>query len=124
MMLENCRLYADGHLTHMIQAREARKEGLVPVHLSPLSLKEVMVTLDGTDVVYFQHNVLDLYGDYLESGQGEALLALKAKVLFIRKHERGELLGREVWRPWSLTSSSLLDCSAIQSESGYFRVDS
>jgi hypothetical protein len=123
-MFENCRLYAEGHHTHRIQAREARKEVLVPVQLSPLSLKEVKVTLEGKDVIYFQHNVLDLYGDYLEAGNGEALLALKAKVLFIRKHERGELLGREVWRPWSLTFSSLLDCSDIPSESGYFRVDS
>ena len=122
-MIEICQLYTNGHLTHRIQAKEARKEALVPVDLSPVSLGELSLTIEGKNITYFQHNVLDLFGDYLEAKEGEVLFAREKEVLFIRKHETGNLSHFQVWRPWSLTSNSLSECSSDnQQGNGHFRV--
>ena len=122
-MIKDCRLYANGHLTHRIQAKEARKEALVPVKLSLVTLSEISVTIGGKDFTYFQHNVLDLFGDYLEAKEGEVLFAREKEVLFIRKHETGNLSRFQVWRPWSLTSNRLSECSSDnQQGNGHFRV--
>ena len=121
-MIKDCRLYANGHLTHRIQAKEARKEALVPVELSLVSLSEISVTIGGKHFTYFQHNVLDLFGDSLEAAEGEVLLALHAEVLFIRKHEAGESRYRQIWRPWSLASGQLSECSDSHLDSGHFKV--
>ena len=121
-MVKDCRLYANGHLTHRIQAKEARKEALVPVELSLVSLSEISVTIWGKHFTYFQHNVLDLLGDYLEAKEGEVLFAREREVLFISKHELGNLSGFRVSRPWSLTSGQLSECSESHRGSGHFRV--
>ena len=121
-MIKNCQLYANGHLTHRIQAKEARKEELVPVELSLVSLGELSLTIEGKNITYFQHNVLDLFGDYLEAKEGEVLFAREKEVLFIRKHETGNLSRFQVWRPWSLTSNRLSECSDSHSGNGHFRV--
>ena len=121
-MIKNCRLYANGHLTHRIQAKEARKEALVPVKLSLVTLSEISVTIGGKDFTYFQHNALDLFGDYLEAKDGEVLFAREREVLFIRKREPGNLSGFRVFRPWSLTSDQLPECSERHRGNGHFRV--
>ena len=121
-MIKDCRLYANGHLTHRIQAKEARKEALVPVELSLVTLSEISVTIGGKHFTYFQHNVLDLYGDYLEARDGEVLFARAREVLFIRKRELDALSGFRVFRPWSLTSDQLPECSERHRGNGHFRV--
>ena len=121
-MIKNCQLYANGHLTHRIQAKEARKEELVLVELSLVSLNEISVTIGGKDFTYFQHNVLDLFGDYVDAKEGEALLARDKEILFISKHVTGKLSGFRVSRPWSLTSQQLSQCSDSHRGNGHFRV--
>lgn len=121
-MTQNCRLYGAGHHTHRLQAQEAKKEVLVPVEVSAVTIDEVRVTFGEREFTFFQHNVLDLFGDSLEAAEGEVLLALHAEVLFIRKHEAGESRNRQIWRPWSLASGQLSECSDSHLDSGHFKV--
>ena len=120
-MTKNCRLYGAGHHTHRFQAQEAKKEVLVPVEVSAVTIDEVRVTFGGREFTFFQHNVLDLYGDSLGAAEGEVLLALHAEVLFLRKHEAGESRNRKIWRPWSLASGQLSECSDSHRGNGHFR---
>ena len=106
----------------MIQARLALSEVLQPVEVDLISFTLIDVKIGHKTFQFRQHQALDLFVDFIANKKREVLLARNAEVLFIRQPAPRKQGLREVWRPWSLSSSELEPCFEDALDSAYFRI--
>lgn len=96
---------------------------LQPAEVDLISASLIEVKVGRKTFQFLQHQVIDLFVDFIANKKREALLARNAEVLFIRHPAPNKLGLREIWRPWSLSSSELEPCSEEALGSGYFRIE-